>query len=146
MGVAERWKGKPAIIGSRREIVASAVCELRKDHRVAAAYVFGSAAREEGGTPQDLDLAIFTEPSFGYENLHELNGTITHALRSDRVDIVWMNKADPILNFEIIKTGRLLFHRGAERLNDFELKAKKAYYDYVLYLEKRRRRRARHGV
>ncbi len=67
-----------------------------------------------------------------------LYGAVTKQLKSDRLDLVWMNTAEPILAFEVIKNGKVLFYRNVDELNEFESRVKKIYYDHVLYLKKRR--------
>ena len=52
-----------------------------------------------------------------------------------------MAETAAILSFMVIKTGKVMFFRDEEILNDFEVKAKKRYYDYQLYLKKREKER-----
>lgn len=87
-----------------------------------------------------MDVAIYTSRDFTWDDYFRLYGELTKALHSDRLDLAWLNKSEPILAFEVIKTGKVLFYRNADVLNDFELMAKKRYYDHVLYLKKRRAR------
>lgn len=142
MGVKERWRGTKEIRFSTDEAVALILPILQREHHVLAAYLFGSRAKEEGcdkaKRDADMDIAIHTARDFSWEDYYRLYGELTKALHSDRLDLVWLNKAEPIIAFEVIKTGKVLFYRDADALNEFELMAKKRYYDHVLYLKKRR--------
>lgn len=140
MGVKERWKNTKPILYSTNEAIALILPLLNADQRILIAYLFGS--RANGSEKSfDIDIAIYTSGDFLWEDYHLLYGELTKKLHSDRLDIIWLNNAEPILSFEVIRNGRVLFFRDADRLNDFELKAKKRYYDYALYLNKRRVRR-----
>lgn len=113
---------------------------LEKNPGVLAAYLFGSRIRKSDPS-SDIDIAICTSRDFSWEDYYVLYGKMSQALGSDRVDLVWLNEADPILGFEVLKNGKVLFYKDPDLLNDFELKFKKRYYDYVLYLNKHRRNR-----
>ncbi len=140
MAVKERWgKSKPIPFTTDRAI--SLILPVLESHpHVLGAYLFGSRAHE-GETSSDVDIAFYTSKDFTWEDYYRLYGKISQAIRSDRIDLVWLNEADPILSFEAIKYGKVLFYKDAELLNDFELKNKKKYYDHVLYLKKHRRNR-----
>jgi uncharacterized protein YutE (UPF0331/DUF86 family) len=101
----------------------------------------GVRERWKGTKPINMphDLAFYTTKDFSWKDSYQLYGELTSSLRSDRVDLLWFNRANPVLQFEVIKYGKVLFYRDAETLNDYELKAKKNFYDYALYLEKHRR-------
>jgi len=66
-------------------------------------------------------------------------GSITSSLRSERVDLVWLGRADPVFSFQVLSKGRILFCRDPDRLNARELEARHRFSDYRLYLERRRR-------
>jgi hypothetical protein len=38
----------------------------------------------------------------------------------------------------VIKTGKSLFYGNVDELNSYELKARKNFYDYAIYLKKHR--------
>ena len=141
MSVKERWiRTKPLEYGTE-DAISLLLPLLKSDERIVAAYLFGSRASEEESLSSDIDIAVFTSDDFSWENYYTLYGELTKKLRSDRIDVVWLNKAEPILSFEVVKSGRVLFFHDADMLNEFELKAKKKYYDYILYLNKHRRHR-----
>jgi len=140
MSVKERWKGTTPIRYAPLEIKALLERLLKSDERIEIAYIFGSRAKKDSPL-SDIDIAIYTSKDFLWEDYYLLYGECTKTLHSDRLDLVWLNKTEPILGFMVIKTGKVLFSRDEETLNDFEVKAKKRYYDYQLYLKKREKER-----
>lgn len=141
MSVKERWNKAKPLAFSTDDAITRILPLLQSDARVSAAYLFGSRAAGSEARLSDIDIAVFTSGNFVWDDYYTLYGDLTRNLHSDRVDMVWLNKAEPVLGFEIIKTGKLLFFRNADILNESELTAKRKYYDYVLYLNKHRRHR-----
>ncbi|MGB9715889.1 MAG: type VII toxin-antitoxin system MntA family adenylyltransferase antitoxin [Thermodesulfovibrionales bacterium] len=140
MGVKERW-GKSGTIKFTTEEAISLVSPLLNNNPdILVAYLFGSRIKK-GDQSSDIDIAFYTSDDFSWEEYYLLYGEISKALCSDRIDIIWLNKSDPIFKFEVIKNGKVLFYKDADILNDFELKSKKNYYDYVHYIYKHRRNR-----
>lgn len=80
-------------------------------------------------------MAIYTSRDFTWNHYYLLYGALTKKLKSDRLDLIWLNQAEPIICFEVLKNGRLLFFRDRDELNELELKIRKRYYDYILYLK-----------
>jgi predicted nucleotidyltransferase len=141
MSVKERWKGTKQIKFSTDEAMTLMLSVLKTEHCILIAYLFGSRLKDKNKISSDIDIAIYTSDDFSWQDYYLLYGSLTKRLHSDRLDLVWLNRAEPILSFDVIKNGKVLFFNNADTLNDFELKAKKRYYDYAIYLNKRRRRR-----
>lgn len=146
MSVKERWKGTGEIKLSTDEAISLMLSVLKTDHRISIVYLFGSRVTKKDDPSSDIDIAIYTSNDFSWQDYYLLYGELTKRLHSDRLDLVWLNKAEPILIFDIIKNGKVLFFNNADILNDFEMKARGRYYDYILYLNKHRRQREEDGV
>jgi len=140
MSVKERWAKAKPIRYSTDEAVALILPVLKADPRILIGYLFGSRIKGKA-TPSDIDIAIYTSDEFSWQDYYTLYGEITKRLHSDRLDLVWLNKAEPILSFAVIKNGSLLSFNDTDTVNEFELRVKKIYYDYILYLKKHRRYR-----
>jgi predicted nucleotidyltransferase len=107
MGIAERWAGhRPLpeeIRGSLEELTS-----LFEREGVILAYLFGSLARDETNRePHDVDIAVLTggaeEPAW------RLREKIVDALGTERLDLIDLRRASPVLRFEIIRSGRPLY-------------------------------------
>ena len=85
---------------------------LSKQKRVKLAYLFGSVAEGKEGKLSDVDLAVFLDESVSKPeqfNLQlKLMSEITSILKTDKVDLVIMNDAPLLLNYNIIKHGKIL--------------------------------------
>lgn len=144
MSVREKWQGTKPLNFTTDEAIQLILPILKSDLRIWAAYLFGSRTRKrEPQTPveSDIDIAVYTSNDFTWDDYYLLYGDLSKSLHSNRLDVIWMNKAEPILSFEIIKNNKVLFFYDADTLNEFELKIKKRYYDYIMYLNKHRRQR-----
>ena len=93
---------------------------LFQNQHVSVAYFFGSRAGTEYHAGSDLDLAIFTDKEFSTGQYLDLLSLLTQTIKSDKLDLVWLNKAKPLMKHEVIKNGKVLFYNDPEILNDFE--------------------------
>lgn len=105
---------------------------LLADGRVAAAIVFGSAARGSLRGDSDFDVAVLTTDAdaraqLGHELLETL-GILGQAVRRD-VHLVDLEDADPTLRRTVFATGRRLFDRSGGRLRDLETRTLLEYLD-----------------
>jgi len=90
---------------------------------VLLAYLFGSLSR--GRVGHDVDLAVLTR---GVPAFH-LREAITGCLETERVDLVDLRHASPVLRFEIIRTGRPMYVADEETQERFELATLHLYRD-----------------
>jgi len=102
MSIAERWKGfrelSPDIKGAMERLT-----PLFEREGVQLAYLFGSLSRGQRGHDVDLALLVQDAPAF------RLREAVVECLGTERVDLVDLRRASPVLRFEILRTGRLRF-------------------------------------
>lgn len=85
---------------------------IEEQESVRVAYLFGSYAKCKAGPLSDFDIAVLLErhldkqESFNLK-LKLING-ISSILKTDKLDIVVMNNAPLLLNYNIIREGRVL--------------------------------------
>jgi len=112
---------------------------LAQDRRVVAATVFGSARDGLVRPGSDLDLAIlFHEPLAPEEFLQFYADLCDLVPGVERVDLVRLNRADPILAFEAI-SGRFLCKNDPERAAAFFSLVCREYEDVMGNLEHQQR-------
>ena len=138
MAVKEKWKGTRLLDMTTGDAVERVLAVVEKNPKMRLFYLFGSRARGKEDPESDIDFAFLSSKDFSWEEYYSLRGSLSRVLGTDRFNLLWLNKADPIITFEVIATGRPLYFKDPETLNDFELKAKKNYYGYKHYLERRR--------
>ena len=102
---------------------------LARDPRVEAVYGFGSRIHGSAGPRSDVDLAVLLNQEVKLIEELRLRATVVEALGRDDVDLVRLNHAPPLLRFEVLATGRRLFARDEEAVDEFEARCLREYQD-----------------
>ena len=131
MAIKERWKGfaeLPTDIQQKLEQLPA----LFETHGVQLAYLFGSLNR--GPEANDVDLAVWVPdlPAF------RLRDPIVECLGTERLDLVDLQRASPVLRFEVLKTGHPLYVADEAFQECYEMQVIRAYRD-THYLRRRQR-------
>jgi len=102
---------------------------------VRVAYLFGSAAQGKAGPLSDVDVGVFMDKRLDKKKMNRkklmLVNEISDALNTDNFDLVVMNDAPLLLNYNIIKNGRVL-KPGKERVQ-LETSLMSRYLDRKFY-------------
>ncbi len=104
------------------------------------AYLFGSTAQGRATAHSDIDLAVYVRPEtpldhgFGYAA--ELTSELMSALRQNRVDLVILNEAPPLLYHRVLRSGVRLLSRNLQDTTSREGRALSRYFDYLPQLQK----------
>jgi len=117
-------------LGAVRRLFAS-------EEHIILAYLFGSQANGTAGPQSDYDIALLVrQPSLALQArlAHEI-GTI---LGTDRVDVVFLNRAPVELAYAVIAQGQLLYQRSVAERVEFEAKVLSLYADYLPILRRQR--------
>jgi predicted nucleotidyltransferase len=122
MGTKERWKGfrelPPDIIQGLKRLV-----PLFERENVLLAYLFGSLGRGQEGNDVDLAILVQGRPAFC------LRDAILDCLGTERVDLVDLQRAPPVLRFQIIRAGHPLYVSNQALQERFELATLHLYRD-----------------
>jgi len=138
-----QWTSMP----SYKEIRERLTPLFDRRREVIAAYLFGSAAGGHLHTESDVDIALLVDQE-GYEKLDRAEpygykaGMIAELVRTlgtDKVDLVLLHQAPPLLANEVISKGKLLFSRDEKARHEFEVSAKLRYLDTKPLREIKRR-------
>jgi hypothetical protein len=101
---------------------------FRRRKRIAAVYLFGSAATGRDRRGSDLDLAIVAKKAISGRERLRIEADLSSRLRRD-VDLVVFGQAGPLLQHQILKYGRLICENDpAERVRQ-EVRARAEYLD-----------------
>ncbi len=90
--------------------------------------LFGSQVREQTHVGSDVDVAIWMDRSLPVEGRLELWGTLTRLFEAE-VDLTTLNRAEPLLLFQVASTGQLLYERGEWAWEDFKSYGYRRYWD-----------------
>lgn len=105
---------------------------------ITAIYLFGSVAEGHAGPLSDLDVGVlFAEPAARSSSMDQrlaLIADVSHACRRVDVDVVILNEATPLLAYEVVGRGTLLFERDHHQRVAFEARAIDQYLDFAPFL------------
>ncbi len=93
-----------------------------------AVWAFGSAQTGEVRPGSDVDIGLLVERLLTLDELTDLLARLQAALEVEDIDLVVLNKANPILRFEAV-SGRPLFCRDAARRAAFVSLTAREYED-----------------
>jgi predicted nucleotidyltransferase len=99
---------------------------LYEDPEIDLVVLFGSRAAGEGHAESDIDLAIRGEAPL---DLVAVTNRVTRLLRTDRVDLVDLRRASPLLLREVARRGWLLYERSPGLYVMFSSLAHRRYVD-----------------
>ena len=104
------------------------------------AYLFGSCARDARQAHSDIDIAVninkdaATMSGFGYQAT--LTSVLMSGLATNRVDVVVLNDASPLLYHRVLRDGIRVLSRDLRATTVREGRALSRYCDYVPQLAK----------
>jgi predicted nucleotidyltransferase len=111
---------------------------LSSHPEVLEAYLFGSFARSAAQPHSDVDVAVWVsevpDAPFGYEAA--LAADLISALGEDRVDLVLLNRAPPLLYHRVLRDGVRLLARDPRATTAREGAALSRYCDWVAHTAK----------
>jgi predicted nucleotidyltransferase len=88
--------------------------------------LFGSTVKGRRRARSDLDIAVRFD---GPADLDAVYLALAGRLGTDRLDLIDLRRAGPILAFEIARSGRLLFERRPGTFREFQSLAWRRYCD-----------------
>lgn len=125
---------------------------FESEDSVSLAYVFGSMARGEAGTLSDVDLAVYLDESVPEDRYFDVKMDLLERsmdVLGDEVDLVVMNSASPLMNYNIVSKGELLYEKPRVRVA-IEARTVDTFLDRKPYEERHARHRlekiAREGL
>lgn len=100
--------------------------------------VFGSYAENKNNPGSDLDLAFKSSINLGQEKEIDFLNELSKFYQRGDLDLVNIEKAEPVLKVEIANKGRLLYG-SAEEFEKFSIYAAAIYADTKFLRDDRRR-------
>ena len=109
------------------------VAELKKRPYVEAVILFGSQARGTAMQDSDVDIAVITRNA-----TERQKWDITE--KTDELDISEFSRLPLIIQFRVIKEGKVLFVRDKKMLHELSMKTISNYLDFEPFIEEFYRR------
>ncbi|HXV65154.1 MAG TPA: nucleotidyltransferase domain-containing protein [Vicinamibacteria bacterium] len=112
----------------------AAICMERN---VILMYLHGSYARGEPGPLSDLDLAVLLgrDKSGDLDLELELLAALEDASGREDLDLVFLDRAGPIIKERVVRHGRVIYQRSNRERVLFEASAIKEYLDFRYFSE-----------
>lgn len=104
-----------------------------RDHRILAAYLFGSRADGHARKDSDVDVALLLS-SRARASAFDIKLHYSSELESllgRRADVVILNGADPFLRFQVYSKGKPLFVRDKRKALAFQVYSMNEYWEYA---------------
>jgi predicted nucleotidyltransferase len=127
-------------VDRRDEIIDRLRAVLTRRPEVREAYLFGSWARGEARPNSDVDVAVYVDErdlevtTFGYDA--ELATDVMAGLGTNRVDVVLLADAPPLLYHRVLRDGIRIMSRDLRETTVREGRALSRYCDYLPQLAK----------
>lgn len=99
---------------------------------VVLAYLFGSTAKGAHDELSDVDVAVLLSSTVDAKQALERQVSLsqqTEALSPRKVDLVLLNETSPLLAYQVVRYGRVLYARTRQERNAFEVRTRKIYFD-----------------
>ena len=100
---------------------------------VVVAYLFGSVARGRADRLSDVDVAVLLDEYLEGERAVEARLRFTGDLAncSEReIQVVLLNRAPPLLAYQVVENGILLYERSRTERIAFEVQTRRVYFDW----------------
>lgn len=103
--------------------------KLSAERAILFTYLFGSQALQNTGRLSDIDIAVYLDKNVdAFTYRLRFIEVIMKIIKNERVDVVVLNMATPLLRHEVIKSGIILKDNKTERLR-FEVETLREYID-----------------
>jgi len=111
--------------------------DIANKHRLRLLIVFGSYGTKRYTKDSDIDLGYLSEAPLQPEEEINLLRDLIFYFKKDRIDLVNLDKANPLLLYEAASQGRILYGSEEDFLR-FKIKAFARYAETKFLREKRR--------
>ena len=100
---------------------------------ISALYLFGSVLLKDN--PEDIDIAVLVDPKkiessiYPVRYVGSLITDLMDVLQSEKVDVVFLNNASPVICMQVLGKGKILYERDPHALAEFSMRAIGRYHD-----------------
>jgi hypothetical protein len=105
-------------------------------YRLELIYLFGSKATGRYSKLSDIDIAVLLNngEDFNLKNLLlDLIFEFSKLFRSDKIDLVILNKASLAVQYNVISNGKILYELNIETRCNYEMNLINLYLDFKRY-------------
>ena len=127
------WSDKPKLkilVKSESDILERLKKNLQAEGNILVAYIFGSFLEQRLTSESDVDIAVL----FREESVPDGFGMLDLAARLSRgagreVDLLCLNNAGPIIAMQVLRKGKIIVERDAQKRVEFQVRLISRYDD-----------------
>src|SRR3989344_922746 len=120
------------------EKVKDAISSLVKRYELDMLILFGSQATGKTHTERDFDIAYYSSKKIDFDQESRLNADLTGILKNDKVSLVNLKMASPLLFKEIMSKGVVLYSQNSSMFSQLYTLALRMYEEAKPLFELRR--------
>jgi len=121
----------------KAELFSSIRIYFKNRPEVIASFIFGSYSTDDATILSDLDVGILLKIDIVKDRYSELlldiSSDLVRLLKMDNIDLVILNRANPVLKYEIATKGIAIFEREKAVVDNFKIKSLKYYMDTKIF-------------
>ncbi|MBS3081752.1 nucleotidyltransferase domain-containing protein [Candidatus Pacearchaeota archaeon] len=106
------------------------VSELSEILDVSAIFIFGSRATGKARKDSDYDLAVLTKNSSEETDLEIMS------YGDEMIDISLFSRLPLIIQFNVLKEGKLIYCRDKKEIYDLKVKILRSYLDFSSFMKR----------
>jgi len=108
------------------EEIKNSLTPLFNEEGLRLVLLFGSVASGKEYQESDIDLGFLFDKAI---DILGLTNRVVRLLRTDRVDVIDLSRASPLLKYSVIRTGKALFEKTPGLFNIFQSLTFRIYVD-----------------
>lgn len=128
---------KDTPVNDRVQIVDQLSKLLSSYSDVVAVYLFGSVAQGKAHQQSDIDVALLFDSTLDRQSIHDRTlavGTLLETHLPTAIDVVALNTAPLLLQFQILQKGVLILEHNRTQRCLFQMRSMSRYYDAKPFL------------
>ncbi|MBI2623501.1 MAG: nucleotidyltransferase domain-containing protein [Candidatus Liptonbacteria bacterium] len=114
------------------------IAALAEKYGLSLVVLFGSQATGQTHKESDVDVAYLADKKLSFDDEVLLNFDLTEVFRNDKVSLVNLKTAPPLLAKQIVTNAVVLYERSQSLFNEAYLYALRNYDDAEILFELRR--------
>lgn len=125
--MTEADKKRPARHSREFQALAGGIAEIAQKHGLALVVLFGSQANGFTHTESDVDIAYFSDRKLSFEEETTLNSDLIPVFKNDKISLVNIKKAPPLLLKQIATNAIVLYEKNPHLFTEIFLYALRTY-------------------
>ena len=109
------------------EKIIEIILEMLKKYNAEFIYIFGSYAKGLENKESDIDIAFFSDKSYGEYEVFQSAQEISAILKKD-IDLVQLKNSTTVFQKEIVENGQIIYEKNKIDREKFELSVIKKYF------------------